>query len=73
MRFAVYGNNVVVGLMEALQANFPATCRVVGDKFFRAMAREFVMLEPPTSPILLDYGAGFPDFIGCFEPAGPLP
>jgi len=72
-RFAVYRNNVVVGLIEALLANFPAICCIVGEEFFRAMAREFVMQEPPTSPILLDYGAGFPEFIGRFEPAGPLP
>lgn len=72
-RFAVYRNNVVVGLVEALQANFPATCSIVGEEFFRAMARDYVALEPPTSPILLDYGAGFPNFIGRFEPAEPLP
>jgi hypothetical protein len=72
-RFAVYRNNVVVGLIEALQASFPATCRLIGDEFFRAMARDYVLLEPPTSPILLDYGAGFPDFIGRFEPAESLP
>ena len=72
-RFAVYRNNVAVGLIEALQANFPATCRIVGEEFFRAMARDYVILEPPTSPILLDYGAGFPDFVAKFEPAGSLP
>ncbi len=37
------------------------------------MARAYVVLEPPRSPILLDYGAGFPDFIGGFEPAAVLP
>ena len=72
-RFAVYRNNVVVGLIEALQANYPATCRIVGEEFFRAMARYYIIKEPPRSPILLDYGAGFPDFIEQFEPARSLP
>jgi Putative DNA-binding domain len=72
-RFAVYRNNVVVGLIEALQANFPAVCRIVGKEFFRAMARDYVLAEPPCSPILLDYGASFPDFIAGFESAAPLP
>jgi Putative DNA-binding domain len=72
-RFAVYRNNVVAGLIEAVQANFPATARIVGEEFFRAMARAYVVSEPPTSPILLDYGAGFPDFVARFEPAGSLP
>src|SRR5262249_40571469 len=65
-RFAVYRNNVVVGLIEALKDAFPALHRIVGDEFFRAMARAYVMVEPPRSPILLDYGAGFSDFIRQF-------
>jgi hypothetical protein len=72
-RFAVYRNNVVVGLTEALQANFPAASRIVGEEFFQAMARAYVVSEPPSSPILLDYGAGFPNFIAAFEPATTLP
>ena len=72
-RFAVYRNNVIVGLIEALRAHFPATCRIVGDEFFWAMARDYVLLEPPTSPLLFDYGARFPDFIAQFEPADTLP
>jgi len=72
-RFAIYRNNVVVGLIEALQANYPAVCRIVGQEFFRAMARAYVVAEPPSSRILLDYGVDFPNFIAGFGPAAPLP
>lgn len=72
-RFAVYRNNVVVGLVEALKANYPAVCRIVGETFFDAMARIFVTWEPPTSPVLLNYGAGFASFIDGFEPARDVP
>lgn len=72
-RFAVYRNNVMAGLMKALTAAFPAVCRIVGDEFFRAMARSYVLFEPPASPLLLDYGAGLPDFLARFEPAAMLP
>ena len=72
-RFAVYRNNVVTGLIEALGAAFPAVRRIVGDQFFRAMAGAYAAADPPRSPIVLAYGAGFADFIGAFEPAGPLP
>jgi hypothetical protein len=71
-RFAVYRNNVVVGLVEALKANYPAVCRIVGEEFFDTMARVFVVAEPPVSPILLNYGAGFADFIWGFEPVAEL-
>ncbi|WGR98649.1 putative DNA-binding domain-containing protein [Bradyrhizobium sp. ISRA443] len=72
-RFAVYRNNVVASLIEALKDGFPAVRRLVGDEFFCAMARAYVAVEPPRSPILLEYGAGFADFIRTFEPAAALP
>ncbi|WP_309506037.1 MULTISPECIES: DNA-binding domain-containing protein [Rhizobium] len=72
-RFAVYRNNVVVGLIETLKAAYPVVHRLVGEEFFAAMARLYVLAEPPASPIMLDYGSGFPAFISGFEPAAVLP
>ncbi len=72
-RFAVYRNNVVVSLVEALAAAYPATKALVGERFFNAMAGVHVRAEPPTSPVLIHYGAGFPAFIEGFEPAARLP
>lgn len=72
-RFAVYRNNVVAGLSESLQIAYPAVCRIVGEEFFLAMARVYVAADPPRSPVLLEYGAGFPDFVECFPPAASLP
>ena len=48
-RFAVYRNNVTVGLVDALAARFPATQRIVGEEFFRGMAQVFAQAEPPRS------------------------
>src|SRR5207237_10685968 len=72
-RFGVYRNNVVASLAAALKDTFPAICRIVGEEFFGAMARSYVLQAPPASPILLDYGDSFPDFIAGFEPAATLP
>lgn len=72
-RFAVYRNNVIVGLVEALRAQFPATEKIVGGEFFAAMARVYAVTQPPRSPILLHHGNGFPGFIEQFEPAAELP
>lgn len=72
-RFNVYRNNVVAGLTATLKDAYPAVARLVGGEFFAAMARTYVAGELPRSPIMLDYGAGFPDFVGSFEPAGSLP
>lgn len=72
-RFAVYRNNVIVGLSEALRTQFPATERVVGTEFFAALARVYVSSEPPRSPVMMNYGERFPAFIERFEPAAEIP
>jgi hypothetical protein len=46
--------------------------QLVGAEFFAAMARIFVMEQPPRSPILMTYGDAFPDFIAAFAPAAEL-
>lgn len=72
-RFGVYRNNVYVSLIDALANRFPMAVRLVGEEFFRAMARTYVEQDPPRSPVLLRYGAGFPDFVSAFPPAAPVP
>ena len=72
-RYNVYRNNVTVSLINALAAVFPATMRITGVDFFRAMARFHVRATPPTSPLLFEYGRDFPDFIERYEYAQSMP
>ena len=72
-RFAVYRNNVAHSLTEALAARFPVVQRLVGETFFRAMARVFVEAHPPASPVLLTWGGVFPEFLEGFPPVAGLP
>lgn len=72
-RFAVYRNNIVVSLVDALADSFPVVQALVGEDFFRAMAAEFARGNPPRSPVLAWYGAGFADFVEGFPPAAGLP
>ena len=62
-RFAVYRNNVAVGLIGALEARYPVSRRIAGDDLFRAMARAFVRAHRPRSPVMIAYGAEFPEFM----------
>lgn len=71
--FAVYRNGVMKSAIDALQANYPSIVRLVGEEWFRAAAAEFVALEPPNSPLLMDYGVRFSDFLRTFEPAADFP
>jgi hypothetical protein len=72
-RFAVYRNNVVVSLVDALADSHPVVQALVGEDFFRAMAAEFARANPPRTPVLAWYGAGFADFMADFPPAAGLP
>lgn len=70
--FAVYRNTVLKGWCDALQANYPAVARLVGDRWFRAAAVEYSRSHPPRDPSLLDFGEGFAAFLARFEPAAQL-
>lgn len=72
-RFGVYRNNVIVSLVDALADSYPVVQALVGEDFFRAMAREFIYASPPRSPVLAWYGSGFAEFIENFPPAASLP
>jgi hypothetical protein len=72
-RLAVYRNNVVSALVDALVQSCPVVEQLVGNEFFRAMAAVFVRAEPPRTRVLAFYGEGFPDFIAGFPPAASLP
>lgn len=72
-RFAVYRNNVAVSLAEALAARFPVIRRLVGDDFFRAMAGVYAVADRPASPVLAEWGGGFPAFLAGFPPLAGYP
>lgn len=60
---AVYRDNVIVALVNALAARYPVVRRMAGDESFRAAAHRFVMAESPRSLVLLHYGETFPRFL----------
>ncbi|WP_425965172.1 putative DNA-binding domain-containing protein [Rhizobium nepotum] len=72
LRFAVYRNNVHVGLTTALGQRFPVTKRLVGSDFFTGMARAYATDHKPLLPLMMQYGDDFPDFIAVFPPAASL-
>lgn len=72
-RFSVYRNNVVVGLSGALADIFPAILRLLGEEAFKKLTRIYVANEPPTSPLMFEYGHGFAKFLETFEPLQKYP
>ena len=62
-RFNVYRNNVVVSLVEALHTGFPVLATLLGKENMDGLAGLFVRAHPPTSPVMVFYGAALPDFL----------
>lgn len=70
---AVHRNTIARARAEVLAAQFPTVERLVGGEWFHDAAMLFGVLGPPTSPVMTDYGAGFPDWLAGFGPAHDMP
>jgi hypothetical protein len=68
----VYRNNYLGNLHDALAGAYPVIKQLVGDDFFRFMARKFVEQYPSRSANLHHYGAELADFLTGFAPAQEL-
>ncbi len=71
-RFDVYRNNVTVSLINALSTAFPAIAKILGEENFKRVANVYLRQHPPTSPLLMFYGAEMPEFLADFEPVKSL-
>lgn len=69
----VYRNNFVLGLSEVLASSYPAVKVMVGDAFFAAAARGFVLAEPLCEGSVMHYGAGFGDWLTGLPTTAALP
>lgn len=68
----VYRNNYRGNLHDALAGAYPVIKQLVGDDFFRFLARRFIEQYPSCSANLHHYGAELADFVAAFEPAKEL-
>lgn len=69
----VYRNNFVLGLSEVLASSYPAVRAMVGEAFFAAAARGFVLAEPLREGSVMHYGEGFGDWLAALPTTAMLP
>lgn len=72
-RFGLYRGNLTANWEKALGNAYPVLKQLVGDEFFRALARDHGRQVASTSGDLNLWGAGLPDFLEDFEPTRPYP
>ena len=61
--FNIYRNGSYRACIDALASNYPAVVALLGDSYFRALAKVYVTYGLPESGTLVGYGMGFPDFL----------
>ncbi len=71
-RLRIYRHHVFDSLSTALAATFSSVHALVGDGFFRGLARDYIAVTPPSAPVLSEYGADFADFIERHARTGEL-
>jgi hypothetical protein len=72
-RLTIYRNNTRHNLLQALRDVYPVVEQLVGEDFFAAAARRFIVGQPSTSGDVQRFGAEFGDFLAGFAPATGLP
>lgn len=65
-RLDVYRNNVLSNYISALEAVYPVIVKLVGDEFFRHVARQFSGHYPSSSGDIHHFGREFGDFLAEF-------
>ncbi|MEZ6964234.1 MULTISPECIES: HvfC/BufC family peptide modification chaperone [Aeromonas] len=69
----VYRNHFILSLGEVLTSSYPAVKAMVGEAFFAAAARGFVLAEPLEEGSVMHYGAGFADWLAALPTTAALP
>ncbi len=72
-RLNIYKNNTRLNLIDTLKNIYPVTLQLVGEEFFKTMARYYVKQVPMEVGNRNAYGSEFGDFIKGFLEAKSLP
>ena len=72
-RFALYRGNLTANWESALGNAYPVIRRMLGDEFFRALAREYGRATPQTEGDLNRFGRHLPGFLDTFAPVADYP
>lgn len=70
-RLDVYRSNVRANFQGSLRSSFPAVWRLVGEDYFRQVARDYHRENPSRSGDLLHVGRGFPAYLSKLHRADP--
>ena len=68
----IYQNSAIANITNSLSLSYPVIEKLVGNDFFRAMCKQYIVNHWPTSGNMDDYGECFSSFLAEFEQAEQL-
>ncbi len=72
-RLNIYRNNVRAGFQGALEAAYPVVRQLIGDDYFRLLARRYLHARPARGGAMAGYGEGFADLLPTQPELASLP
>ena len=72
-RLQIYRNNLFESLTQALAAVYPVVAQLVGDEFFRHVARRFIVAHPLAAGNLHGFGRELAAVLAALPSASELP
>jgi hypothetical protein len=72
-RLQLYRNSFIMGITEALAITYKHTFALVGEEFFNAVSRDFILKHPPVENNIVTYGFGFNKFLNTLKQLETMP
>ncbi|WP_201340061.1 DNA-binding domain-containing protein [Isorropodon fossajaponicum symbiont] len=69
----IYRNHYTLSLIDALKASYSCVLRLVGEDFFKLLAKNYISVYPLSAGFLQNYGQFFAQFLKGFKPCKPYP
>ena len=69
----IHRNNFVISVTESLKVTFKYTQELVGEEFFEASARQFLLQQPPEVNNICVYGKNFPCYLASLQQLLEMP
>jgi hypothetical protein len=67
-KIEIYARGYILRLMECMEAEYPAVCKLLGEELFHTFVRAYLIEQPATSPDLYDLGKNFAAFLKASQP-----
>ncbi len=67
-KIEIYARGYILRLMECMEAEYPAVCKLLGEELFHTFVRAYLIEQPSTSPDLYDLGKNFATFLKASQP-----